>query len=84
MRDLRAAVDANIGLSRHEEPAGMNATLRIVTESVGCFVQRVSELVEQFAYRFTFIDYARTLEFADEAALDRGTEYVVFKSASRP
>ena len=66
VRDLRAAVDANIGLSRHEEPAGLNATLRTLTDSVGYFEQRVSELVEQFADRLRFIDYARTFGFSNK------------------
>jgi len=64
VHDLGAAVDANIGWSWHDKSTGMNATLRILTDSVGCFEQRVSELVDQFADRIAFIEYARTRESA--------------------
>lgn len=63
VHDLQAAVDARAGSSRHDESVGINATLRILADSVCCFEQRVSELVEEFADRFTFIDSARTPEF---------------------
>jgi hypothetical protein len=62
-RDLQTAVDARGGLSRQDQSAGMNATLRILADSVCSFEQRVSELVEEFSDRLTFIDFARTPEF---------------------
>jgi hypothetical protein len=61
--DLQATVEARGGLSHHDEAAGMNATLRTLADSVCCFEQRVSELVDEFADRLTFIDFARTPEF---------------------
>jgi hypothetical protein len=65
VHDLQAAVDARAGLCRHDEAAGINAMLRILADSVCCFEQRVSELVEEFADRFSFIDSARAPEFTD-------------------
>jgi hypothetical protein len=65
-RDLRPAVSSSVGLRRREESAAMNATLRLLTDSVGSFEERVFELVQQFAHRFAFINHARTLELADE------------------
>jgi hypothetical protein len=61
--DVQAAVCADDRLSRQDEAAGMNATLQILADSVRCFEQRVSELVEEFADRLTFIDSLRTPEF---------------------
>jgi hypothetical protein len=61
--DLQAAVDARVGSSRHDESVEINATLRILADSVYCFEQRVSELVAEFADRFPFIDSAPTPEF---------------------
>jgi hypothetical protein len=57
--DLQVAVDARAGLSRQDESAGMNATLRILADSVCRFERRVSELMEEFADRLTCIDFPR-------------------------
>jgi hypothetical protein len=71
--DLRAAVDDTVRLRRNEESAGTNATLRVLTESVGSFEERVFDLVKQFAHRIRFIDNACTQELADGLRPD--TEY---------
>jgi hypothetical protein len=70
--DLRPAVDNRVGSRRNEESVGMNATARVLTDSVGSFEESVFELVKQFAHRFAFFEYASTLELADE--LRSGTE----------
>jgi hypothetical protein len=68
--DLQVAVDARVGLRHQDESAGMNATLRILADSVCCFEQRVSQLVEEFADRLTFIDFVSMVQIEENSKIE--------------
>lgn len=69
-RDLQVAMDARAGLSRKDESAGMNATLRILADSVCRFEQRVSKLMEEFADRLTFIDFPSIVQIEENSKIE--------------
>jgi hypothetical protein len=70
---LPTAADDTRGLRRIGESTEVAVTLRLLTECVGSFEERVSELVEQFGDRFTYLEHAQTQRFANDRC---STEFI--------
>jgi hypothetical protein len=59
-----------IGLSRHAESSEINGPRAVLRSALAALSDgRISEVVEQFADRFTFVDHALALEFEDKLRL---------------
>ena len=69
-RDLRTVMQGSVLLRGDDESAAVNGPQQILQSALAALSEgRVSEIVEQFADRFTFNDHALRLEFADKTHL---------------